>query len=54
MRDAYPRKTIYVAPNPTERMGDSAMIADRSRVNYLYVGRMTSRKRPDLLLSGRP
>jgi glycosyltransferase involved in cell wall biosynthesis len=51
MRSYYPSKNVFVAPNATERSIDSAVVDGRVRTDYLYVGRLTTGKRPGLLLS---
>jgi glycosyltransferase involved in cell wall biosynthesis len=52
MRATYPGKPVYVAPNATERHGDSSITDNPHRTDYLYVGRLTPAKRPDMLLAG--
>jgi glycosyltransferase involved in cell wall biosynthesis len=52
MRVVYPRKPVFVAPNATELSTDSAITSHQRRTDFLYVGRLTEGKRPDLLLAG--
>lgn len=52
MRSQYPSKTVFVAPNATERRRDTAIVGQLQRTDFLYVGRLTEAKRPGLLLSG--